>query len=81
MYETGGTGVKKALCVIMKTLGFSENGFFTASFARIPALSPKTAEPFAAGLYGIVPHQGNLKISTESSKTVFKSVSHSSASF
>ena len=43
-------GVKKALCVIIKILVFSENGFFTARFARIPALSPKTAEPFAAAL-------------------------------
>ena len=60
MYEGDGTGESKALSGIINTLGFSVLGFFDESFESTQALCPKTEEPFAAGRYGKVPHQGIL---------------------
>ena len=53
-----------ALWVTMNILGSSSTGFFTAILDRTHDLSPKITDPFAHGLYGIIPHQGNFIVCT-----------------
>ena len=72
MYSGGGKALIKDRCVIIKMRGliFVVKVCFSKSFERNPALCPKTREPGAAGLYGIVPQLGKRKTSA-SGKIVF----------
>ena len=50
IYSGGGTGVRKERSGTIKMRGFCDRLFLHAIFDRTPARSPKTDEPFAAGL-------------------------------